>query len=142
VPSLTLSVALGVALAVCARGEDFKLPEDNPVASFTIPDSWKPSRYHKGVKGTSDDGAVYIEVEPADTTSSKSATKAVSLAVAHVMKRGVTMDFDSGEQSKSKINGMHVTNVIWKGKDADHDCVVRITTFVVAPNKGLLRTAR
>lgn len=138
--SLISSLALGVALAVSARAGDFKLPDDNPVASFTIPASWKPSQYDNGVEATSDDGSVYIDVEPADTSSSEDATSAMTEAVKYLVKKGVTVDFDSAKQSKSKINGLDVINVIWKGKDADGDCAVSLTIFVVTAKKGVLLT--
>jgi hypothetical protein len=48
--SLLLSAALGVALAGSVRAGDFKLPDENPVASFTIPGSWKPAEYEDGVE--------------------------------------------------------------------------------------------
>jgi len=51
-------VIIGAALAVSVQAGDFKLPDDNPVASFTIPASWSPSEYEDGVEATSDDGSI------------------------------------------------------------------------------------
>jgi hypothetical protein len=66
----------GAALAVSVRAGDFKLPDDNPVASFTIPASWSPSEYEDGVEATSDDGSIYIAVEAADISSSDDVSSA------------------------------------------------------------------
>jgi hypothetical protein len=137
---LFLSLVTVVTLTVSGRAGEFKLPDDDPVASFTIPSSWKPSEFEDGVEATSDDGSVYITVEAANVSSSEDATKAMSESVKYLVKKGVTLDSDSAKQTKSKINGMDVINVIWKGKDADGPCEVSLTIFVVTPKKGLLLT--
>jgi hypothetical protein len=133
-------VILGAALAVPVRAGDFKLPDDSPVASFTIPASWSPSEYEDGVEATSDDGSIYIAVEAADISSSDDVSSAMIESLKYLTKKGVTVNSDSVKQTNAKVNGMNVVDVSWQGKDSDGACEVSLSIVVVTAKKGLLLT--
>ena len=138
--SLILSVTLGVALAGSVRAGDFKLPDENPVASFTIPGSWKPAEYEDGIEAASDDGSVYIAIEAADLSSEDDISSAMTDSINYLVKKGVTLDSDSAKQTKGKINGMDVVHVVWKGKDSEGACDISLAVVIVTAKKGLLLT--
>lgn len=134
-------VGLGTfALLASAWAGDFKLPDQNPVASFTIPASWKPAAYEGGVEALSDDESVYIAVEAADLSSSSIIEDAMTKSLSYLKQKGVEVDQSTAKQTKAKLNGMDVIDVSWQGKDSDGDCNVSLTIVIVTGNKGLLLT--
>jgi hypothetical protein len=134
-------VGLGTfALLASAWAGDYKLPDQNPVASFTIPASWKPAEYEDGVEAVSDDQSVYIAVEATDLSSQSVIEDAMKASLSYLKKKGVEVDQSTAKQSQAKLNGMDVIDVDWKGKDSEGDCIVSLTVVVVTGNKGLLVT--
>ena len=134
-------VGLGTfALLASAWAGDYKLPDQNPVASFTIPASWKPAEYEDGVEAISDDQSVYIAVEATDLSSQSVIEDAMKASLSYLKKKGVEVDQSTAKQSQAKLNGMDVIDVDWRGKDSEGDCIVSLTVVVVTGNKGLLLT--
>jgi hypothetical protein len=134
-------VGLGTfALLASAWAGDYKLPDQNPVASFTIPASWKPAEYEDGVEAVSDDQSVYIAVEATDLSSQSVIEDAMKASLSYLKKKGVEVDQSTAKQSQAKLNGMDVIDVDWRGKDSEGDCIVSLTIVVVTGNKGLLLT--
>ena len=134
-------VGLGTfALLASAWAGDYKLPDQNPVASFTIPASWKPAEYEDGVEAASDDQSVYIAVEATDLSSQSVIEDAMKASLSYLKKKGVEVDQSTAKQSQAKLNGMDVIDVDWRGKDSEGDCIVSLTVVVVTGNKGLLVT--
>lgn len=133
-------VIIGAAPAVSVPAGDFKLPDDNPVASFTIPASWSQSEYEDGVEATSDDGSIYIAVEAADLSSSEDVSSAMIESLKYLTKKGVTVNTDSAKQSNATVNGLNVVDISWAGKDSDGACEVSLSIVVVTGKKGLLLT--
>ena len=54
-------------LSFSAFADTFKLPENKPVVSFALPDSWKPTETDAGMEARSVDGEIYLAVEFVDT---------------------------------------------------------------------------
>ena len=134
-------VGLGTfALLASAWAGDYKLPDQNPVASFTIPASWKPAEYEDGVEAVSDDQSVYLAVEATDLSSQSVIEDAMKASLSYLKKKGVEVDQSTAKQSQAKLNGMDVIDVDWRGKDSEGDCIVSLTVVVVTGNKGLLLT--
>lgn len=134
-------VGLGTfALLASAWAGDYKLPDQNPVASFTIPASWKPAEYEDGVEAVSDDESVYIAVEATDLSSQSVIEDAMKASLSYLKKKGVEVDQSTAKQSQAKLNGMDVIDVDWRGKDSEGDCIVSLTVVVVTGSKGLLLT--
>ena len=103
---LILSAALGVALAGSVRAGDFKLPDENPVASFTIPGSWKPAEYEDGVEAASDDGSVYIAIEAADLSSEDDISSAMTASINYLGQKGSHVGLRLG-QTNQRQNQWH-----------------------------------
>ena len=134
-------VGLGTfALLASAWASDFKLPDKSPVASFSIPASWKPAEYEDGVEAVSDDDSVYLAVEATDLSSTSVIEDAMKASLSYLEKKGVTVDQSTAKQTQGKLNGMDVIDVSWRGKDSEGDCNVSLTVVVASANKGLLLT--
>jgi hypothetical protein len=134
-------VGLGTfALLASAWAGDYKLPDQNPVASFTIPASWKPAEYEDGVEAVSDDQSVYIAVEATDLSSQSAIEDAMKASLSYLKKKGVEVDQSTAKQKQAKLNGMDVVDVDWRGKDSEGDCIVSLTVVVASSSKGLLVT--
>jgi hypothetical protein len=138
-PSIWVGLAT-FALLGSAWAGDFKLPDQNPVASFSIPASWKPAEYEDGVEATSDDGSVYLAVEAMDLSSQSAIEDAMKASLSYLQKKGVTVDQSTAKQTQGKVNGMEAVDVSWKGKDSEGECNISLTIVIASGTKGLLLT--
>ena len=119
-----------VMLTSASLAKTFSLPEDKPVATFTIPDAWEPNDYDVGVEATSEDGNFYIAFETLDKKDSKEATRAAMLWFA---AQGVTLDPQSMTSDEIVFSGAPALAVSFKGRDEDGPTNVRM--LIVATNK-------
>ena len=94
---LSFALALIVALVVPAFGKTFKVPDESPVASITVPDSWQSKEIDKGIESQSADSEVYFAVE---ATDAKELEKTVSEAVEFLKGQGVTVDSRTDEAER------------------------------------------
>jgi hypothetical protein len=129
-PSMWI-VLVTFALLASTWAGDFKLPDDNPVASFTIPASWKPSEYEDGVEAVSDDESVYIAIEAADLSSTSVIEEAMKESISYLKKKGVEVDQSTAKQTQGKLNGMDGVDVSWRGKDSEGDCNISLLLLCV-----------
>lgn len=68
--TLPLSLCLAFSLfAASAFAKTIKLPEDSPVVSVNVPDSWKPEDTEQGITSESPDGEATVMFEIADAKS-------------------------------------------------------------------------
>jgi hypothetical protein len=117
-----------------AEAKSFKLVGNKPVATVTIPDSWKPDEYDWGVEAQSPDDEVYVAVE---MSSMKGLEKATEEAIRFYQKQGVTL---IGEPVKSehKLNGMDALDWSWKGRDKDGEAEISLSVIIVSETRVLL----
>lgn len=101
-PSIWVALAT-LALLGSTWAGDFKLPDNNPVASFTIPALWKPSEYEDGIEAASDDDSVYITVEAADLSSTSAVEDAMKQSLAYLRKKGVEVDESTAKQTQAQL---------------------------------------
>ncbi|MBN9525203.1 MAG: hypothetical protein J0H82_03300 [Alphaproteobacteria bacterium] len=117
-----------------AEAKTIKLTAAKPVATVTIPDSWKPEEYDLGVEAQSPDDEVYVAVE---VSSVKGLENAAIEALKFYQKQGVTLQGDP-VQSEHKLNGMDVVDLAWKGRDKDGEAEVSLSFVVVSESRILL----
>ncbi|MGG6893703.1 histidine kinase [Rhizobium sp. BR 315] len=116
----------------------FKFPEEKPVASITIPDSWKPEETDSGVQGTSDDSAVYLS---ADVANNKSIDKVVTDAIDFLAKNKVTIDPSTKKETPTtEVNGLQMGTLEWDGKDEDGPISVGLLIVQVSADNALVVT--
>ena len=132
---LSLALLLALALLIPSYGKTFKLPDEESIATITIPDDWKSKEIDSGVESQSADGEVYFYVE---ATDAKGMDKSIVEAVEYLSGQGVTVDDKSMKQSEGKLNGMDVVEVDWKGKDKEGAAEISLSIVAVGSDKALL----
>ena len=107
-----------------AGAKTFPVPDENPIATITIPDSWDPSEYEDGIQGTSEDGDVYVAVESVESEDIASAT---ALGIKWFAKQGVQLDMDSKQVVEMTLNGMPALSMVFDGRDDDGPTRIGVT---------------
>ena len=86
----TIAAAVIAAfLPAVSYAATLNFPSEAPIASITIPDTWGPKETETGIDATSDDEAIYISIDVADSETSD---KVVEDAIAFLEKNGVKID--------------------------------------------------
>ena len=122
-------VAIFTLTSACLA-KTFSIPEDSPVATVNIPNSWDPSAYDNGVEATSEDGNFYFAFEALDKKDSKEATRAAMLWFA---AQGVELNPQSMTSDEILFAGAPAFALSFTGRDEDGPTNVRI--LIVAANK-------
>jgi len=120
---LLATFAVGLAAAAANAGS-FAVPDENPIATVSIPDNWEPKPYEGGVEATSADGAIYVAIEQVAADDVKSALED---GLKFFVKSGVDIDADSGKTREAKINGLNAFDIVFSGKDKDGPTNVSLT---------------
>jgi hypothetical protein len=60
---IALAVAFLAMLAAAAQAKNFAVPTNDPAATITLPDAWKPDETEYGFAAKSPDGEVYFSIE-------------------------------------------------------------------------------
>ncbi|MGV1760392.1 histidine kinase [Rhizobium sp. A22-96] len=126
------------ASPLAVHAATLKFPSEKPVASITIPDSWKPEETDSGVQGTSADSAIYLS---ADVASSKSMDKVVTDAIDFLAKNKITVDPSTRKETPvTDVNGMQMTTLEWDGSDEDGPVSVGLLFVQTSGDNALVVT--
>lgn len=120
-----------------ANAKEFKLPDAAPVASITIPETWKPELIEKGVQGQTADNAVYLSVET--TASKKEMSRIIDDTFDMLKEHKVDLNHTVKRENKFLINGLAADELLYDGKDEDGLTMVSIT-FVNIGKSALVLT--
>jgi hypothetical protein len=131
------AAVIAAFLPAISHAATLNFPSDAPLASITIPDNWGPKETETGIDATSDDDAIYISIDIADSETSD---KVIDDAVAFLEKNGVKIDASTQKKSSEKLNGMDMTNFDWSGSDNDGDVSVGLSFLSPKPGKLLVIT--
>jgi len=131
-----IALCLLSAASLSAFADTFKLPENKPIVSFLLPDSWKPTETDAGLEAISVDGEIYIAVEFVDADS---VNDVIDSSVSYLEKQGVKVETKKSE-GDSTINDMSISHLSYNGTDKDGPCEVSLSFLTVAPGKGLMIT--
>ena len=127
------ATVIAAFLPAVSYAATLNFPSEAPIASITIPDTWGPKETETGIDATSDDEAIYISIDVAD---SETTDKVVEDAIAFLEKNGVKIDSSTQKESSEKLNGMDMTNLDWSGSDNDGDVSVGLS--FLSPTEGKL----
>ena len=112
-----------LAMTSACFAKTFPVPDDNPVATVNIPNSWDANQYDAGVEATSEDGDYYVAFEGVTKNNAKDAAKE---ALIGFLKQGVQLDVDNVKTDEVILNGMPIVVLSYKGRDQDGPTNVRI----------------
>jgi hypothetical protein len=123
----TISILALLALGLCAasaQAKTFPVPDEDPIATVSVPDSWNPNPYEGGVEATSADGKVYVAVEQVTADDVKGA---VEEGFKFFLKQGVEVDPSTQKMQDIKINGLNAFDMAVSGKDKDGPTEISLT---------------
>ena len=121
-PVLSAVLFAFLCLVSPVSAKTYPIPSENPVATVSIPNSWEPNEYDKGVEGTS-----------------KDVGEATKEAMNWFKKQGVKLDNDSRSASETTLNDLPVLMMTFKGRDKDGPTeVTLILVKVLKPNSFLM----
>ena len=123
--------------SLSAFAETFKLPENKPVVSFVLPDSWKPTETDSGLEALSVDGEIYIAIEFVDADSVKDV---IDSAFSFLDHHGVKIEDKPKSTGDSTINDLPISHMSYNGTDKDGPCEISLSFLTVTPGKGLMIT--
>ena len=121
---LALCLAPGVAFA-----KTYPVPDEDPIATVSLPKAWDTKPYDGGVESTSEDGLIYVAVESVKAADVKTAT---TEGIEWFAKQGVDIDPDSMKTKDIKINDLSAFDLEFTGKDKDGPANISLT--LVATN--------
>jgi hypothetical protein len=119
-----LSLLAAIAAPSLALAATFPIPDENPVATVTVPDKWDSKPYDGGVESTSPDGKIYVAMEMVAAKDVKSATEE---GIEWFAKQGVEIDPGSFKSKDTKINGLAAFDMQFTGKDSDGAANISLT---------------
>jgi hypothetical protein len=134
---MILAALLATLVPAAAHAATLNFPSDQPAASITIPDDWKPEETESGIQAESPDGAIYISIDVAEAASPE---KVVSDAIDFLAEKGVTIDTATQKESEDQLNGMTMKNLDWSGKDADGEASIGLSFVQPTDDKLLVIT--
>lgn len=127
-------LALGFSGASAAT---FTLPDDEPLVSITIPDTWESSELDNGVEATSHDGGVYIAAQMVNTSDLKQVT---AEAIKYLIDNGVKIDPATKKEKNYKLGGFDSYEVEWSGTDEDGPTEVSVAVVGVSEKQMMFVT--
>lgn len=134
---LVFTAAIAILFSTAAHAGTMSFPSDDPVATITIPDSWKPKETDTGIDATSPDNAIYLSL---DIASADETEKVVKDAADYLQKKGVTVDKTTTKQTTDTLNGMPVAVFDMDGKDEDGPVSISIAAVGVNDKTNLVLT--
>jgi hypothetical protein len=138
IKSIFTFIAISSLLAAPAFAKTLKLPSDEfAIASITFPDDWEPEEVNNGVAGQSPDSAVYLAAVAVG--SEKGMDAELDDTFSMLKEHKVELDKSTKKESKFKLNGEEVNELIYQGKDEDGPCSVSIS-FVPIKDKIVVLT--
>lgn len=134
---LAVLFAVAAPFSGAAWAKTIRLPDDNPVATVNIPDSWKPEEIDDGIQAQSPDASVYMSIEVGDVGN---LNDLIDNTFAYLKKNKVRIDDSTKKETEITINGLTVKDLTWTGRDADGPTVVGVSLIPVTPEKLLVLT--
>jgi hypothetical protein len=113
------------------------VPEQNPIITVTIPDSWEVLPIPGGIEVTTEDEEYYFAIE---VTNKRAAERDFTSSIAWLMSKGVKIDESSQKEVPFSINGMDGFMLIWNGTDEDGPTQVSVSLTQITENRLMLVT--
>src|ERR1700752_3663232 len=132
-----LALSFLALLGHAALAETFQFTQQNPIVSFILPDSWKPTETDAGLEATSVDGEIYIAIEYIDADS---VNDVIDSTTSFLDKQGVKVEKKAKSEGDSTLNDMPISHMSYNGTDKDGPCEVSLSFLTVTHGKGLMIT--
>lgn len=138
IKSILTLIAVMSLVAVPVFAKTLKVPNDEfPIATITFPNDWEPEEVNNGVAGESPDTAVYLAAVAVGNKKGMDAE--LDDTFEFLKEHKVELDKSTKEESKFKLNGEEVEELIFHGKDEDGPASVSIS-FIPIKDKIVVLT--
>ena len=134
--NMLVAVLLALVLPMAAEAKSFKIGDDAPFATVSVPDSWGPEEIDNGVSGNSDAGT-YVQVE---AVALKDIEGTITENLKYLAGEGVSINDSSLKKGEAKINGVDLIISEWHGTDKDGEAVVTIAVAVLDAERTVVMT--
>jgi hypothetical protein len=126
-----------LSLVVTGFSATHKVPQDEPIATISIPDKWLTKALGEGVEATSPDGALRLIAIPPE---GKKVAEGIGELMRYIRNTdGIVVKPESIKNEPGTLNGVDIRNVSWQGKDRKGgDVNIRFTIVSFANSKQLL----
>ncbi len=128
---------IAFAVPLAAHSKDYPLPDAEPMAAISLPDSWDVDDLDDGIEAVSKDELVYVAVETADAIDARAATTA---AYSFFDDKGIVIDKASFRQSDIEVNGFSGFQLFFEGRDEDGPTRVSVTVLPVGETGAVMIT--
>ena len=126
-----IAASLGFISSNC-EAKSFSIGDKRPVATVTIPDSWKTETIENGIEATSPDEEISLAIEAVEIKDVEQATRE---GIKYFADQGVKIDPSTQKQSETKMSGKPAIDISWKGKDDEGNETNVGLTFVILSEK-------
>lgn len=133
--ALLIPTLLITALVASVSAKDYKLPKDEPLVSFSLPDKWEIEEEDESISATSDDDEILLSFEINDGDSIEGA---IEETFGYLKKNKVKIDPASQKQQEATLAGMKAVNFDWKGEDESGPTNVSLTILEISKDKAVL----
>lgn len=137
--SVGLAIFLTFAAAGFTHAKTLAIPDDNPIATVALPDSWGLDDLDDGIEAMSRDELVYVAVEAGAPTDPRSA--AMSAASRLFEDKGIVADTESVVETECTTRGMPCMQLAFQGYDEDGPTSV-VVAVVTVSDEGMLILTR
>ena len=121
-----------------SRSATFKIPEDKPVVTITLPDAWKPEKIAKGVQGQTSDDAIYFAAEL--TRNEQGMNSIIDEMSKMLREQKVSLDHGSKKENRYQLNGFAADETSYDGSGADGPESVKVTFVSIDKDTVLVLT--
>jgi hypothetical protein len=134
--TFTLSTWLCAALVAPAFAATHKVPTDEPIATFSVPDKWQTKERVDNIEATSPDGTMhFLILQP----EGRKIAEGMGEIMRYIRNSGnVVVQADSMKNEPGKLNGADVRNVSWQGKNKDGDVTIKYIIMTMPENRSLI----
>jgi hypothetical protein len=130
--------ALFILAAVTgANAKNFAIPDENPVATLSLPNGWKPTDIEHGVEAKSPDGDIYFSAE---SSSPKGFDSLMDDNVQWMKDNKIRPDTPKPAEKDITYNGMQGHVLSWNAHDEDGATILDFIILAPTSKRLLLLT--
>ena len=131
------TTVLFLSLVGSVFGATHKVPNDEPIATISIPDKWQTKELGEGIETTSPDGGLHLIAIPPERNK---VAEGIGELMRYIRNTGrIVVKPESVKNQTGTTNGLETRNVSWQGTDKDGGEVnIRYTIVSFDNTKSLI----
>ena len=135
--SLIAAALFALCVPAFAQAKTYAIPDDEPMAMISLPDSWVSDDLDDGIEALSPDEAAYVAIEAVDRLD---VDGALSAARVFFDDKGIVVDPDSMTKTDIEVGGYSGFSLSFQGHDEDGPTRVTVYGLQVSEAGALMVT--